>query len=476
MKMHPAEIAKEIRSYPFFKSFSDELLLQAATMIRSISYSSGNKILKEGESNKNLYFLRSGRVDVSLMGQPIATLGHAGEVFGEMSVITGNPIFTSISALTDVECFYIQVDDFTHVHPKDNDRLQVLLYRIYCVVLTERLMRTNEKARLFEILNKELHEAQNALERTVGGRVLLVEPDKKQHLPIRMALGSSRLELEIVNNADEAIEALGKSTYDIVLCEENCMRVLEEIEQKKMGVVPVLLTNRDACGNLDVLQGNRFVNYLISRDPEDRSVTIRYVLTALSKLLNKDIFGLEKYLSWGVEVQKRDVTGSMQRDELREEIYSYFKKMGVRSTVLDRVNTVAEELLMNAVYDAPVDIKGNSLYNHMSRKEEIQLETHQQSHLRYASDGLLLAISVKDPFGSLTKEVLVDYLMSCYNGSPGSMNSGKGGAGRGLHQIIENADLTIFNVRKGVRTEVICLFNVDGQKKPTQPTFHYFFT
>lgn len=72
--------------------------------------------------------------------------------------------------------------------------------------------------------------------------------------------------------------------------------------------------------------------------------------------------------------------------------------------------------------------------------------------------------------------MIVNYLLSCYNGQAGSLNENKGGAGRGLHQIIENAEITIFNVKKGVRSEVICLFNIDGQKKEAQPSFHYFFT
>jgi CRP-like cAMP-binding protein len=162
MKMHPADIAKEIKTYSFFKSFSDDLILQTSAMIRSISYSQGSVILEEGKPNRRLFFLRSGKVGVSLIGQVIASLTNPGEVFGEMSIITSNPVVTAIVAQTDVECFFIESDDFAHVHPKDKERLEALLFRIYCVVLTERLMRTNEKARLFEILNKELHEAQNA--------------------------------------------------------------------------------------------------------------------------------------------------------------------------------------------------------------------------------------------------------------------------------------------------------------------------
>lgn len=475
MRLHPAEVAKEIKGYSFFKSFNQDLLLQVSAMVHSVDFKEGDYLLKEGQPNDSLLFLRKGKVEVSLGGEIITTLDSAGEVFGEMSVITSNPASTTVKALSVVECFAIRSEDFAHVHPKDKDHFQALLYQIYCFILTERLMKTNEKARLFEILNRELHEAQRALTRGHGGRVLLVEPDKKQQLPVRMALGGTGVQLDLAGDAETARNFLKENKYDIVLSEESGVEVLKEVHDSKMSPYAVLLTSKDVQGNLKILENNRFVEHIISRDAEDKNATIRYVLTALGKLLNKDLFGVEKYLTWGVEVQKKAVTHSAQREQLREDMCAYFKKMGVRNTVLDRVNTVTEEMLMNAIYDAPVDAQGKSLFNHLTRKSEIQLETHQQSQLCYGSDGVLLAVSVVDPFGSLTKDIIVNYLMTCYNGTAGSLNSEKGGAGRGLHQIIENADLTIFNVKKGIRSEVICLFNIDGQKKEAQPSFHYFF-
>lgn len=475
MRLHPAEIAKEIKGYSFFKSFSDDLLLQVSAMIHSESFKAGEVVLQEGQKNDSVFFLRKGKFEVSLMSEVLVTLDVPGEVFGEMSVITKNPISTTIKALTDLECFVIRSEDFEHVHPKDKDHFQALLFQIYCFILTERLMKTNEKARLFEILNRELHEAQKALTKGRGGKVLLIEPDKKQQLPVRMALGGTGVQLDLVSDVEAARAALKETKYDIVLSEESCVSVLKEVVEGKLAPHAVLLTSKDVQGNLRILENNRFVEHIISRDAEDKNATIRYVLTALSKLLDKDLFGVEKYLTWGVEVQKKVVRSSSQREVLRDEMFAYFKKMGIRSTVLDRVNTVAEEMLMNAVYDAPVDAQGKPLFNHLTRKEEVQLQTHQQSQLCYASDGVYLAVSVVDPFGSLTKDVIVDYLLTCYNGFAGTLNDEKGGAGRGLHQIIENADLTVFNVKKGIRCEVICLFNIDGQKREAQPSFHYFF-
>ncbi|KYG66180.1 hypothetical protein AZI86_03725 [Bdellovibrio bacteriovorus] len=476
MKMHPAEIAKEIGKYSFFTSFNKDLLLQVATMIHCESFPKGSWLLQEGKKNTALYFLRSGKVEVSLGGEKLIELDQMGEVFGEMSVITSNLTSTSVKAIEDLDCFVLRSEDFGHVHPKDKDHFQALLFQIYCFILTERLVRTNEKARLFEILNRELHEAQHAIEKSGGGRVLLVEPDKKQQLPIRMALGGTGVHLDIAQDSATGFAYLKEHKYDIVLAEEACVDVLKEVQENNLSPFGVLLTSKNVQGNISVLESNRFVKNIISREADDRNATIRYVLTALSKLLNNDLFGVEKYLTWGVEVQSRPVVKSTEREALREDVFAYFKKMGVRNSVLDRVNTVLEEMLMNAIYDAPVDGSGKSMYNHLSRKEEITLATHHQSQLSFASDGVLLAVAVRDPFGGLTKDIVVNYLLSCYGGVAGSLNEGKGGAGRGLHQIIENADLTVFNVKKGVRTEVICLFNVDGQKKEAQPSFHYFFT
>lgn len=324
--MHPAEIAKEIKLYSFFKSFSEDLLLQVSAMIHAETFPVGTVVLKEGQTNQSLFFLRSGKLDISLAGEVLASLDTPGEVWGEMSVITTNPASTTVTAVTEVQCFVIRSEDFAHVHPKDKDRFQALLYQIYCFILTERLVKTNEKARLFEILNRELHEAQNALQRGKGGKVLLVEPDKKQQLPVRMAMGSTGVHLDIASDIESARTFLSENKYDVVLAEDSCVEVLKEVHEKQLCKNVILLTNKNVQGNLEILEGNRFVEHIISRDSEDKNATIRYVLTALGKLLNKDIFGVEKYLTWGVEVQKRMVSHSGQREGLREEIHDYFKK------------------------------------------------------------------------------------------------------------------------------------------------------
>ncbi|MGE3758200.1 MAG: hypothetical protein AB7H97_10610, partial [Pseudobdellovibrionaceae bacterium] len=215
----------------------------------------------------------------------------------------------------------------------------------------------------------------------------------------------------------------------------------------------------------------------ISRDDEDRAGTVKSLLTALTKISYKDIFGPQKYLSWGSELKEKVIKCSADREPLREEALSYFKQLGIRSTLLDRVQIAAEEMMMNAVYDAPVGPDGKSLYNHLPRTTAVNLKEAEFSKLRYGSDGNMLAVSVEDPFGALTREVVIKYLHSCYGGEAGSLNVAKGGAGRGLHQILESSDYTIFNIKPGKKTEVIGLFDIDAaiQKRESRPQFQFFF-
>jgi hypothetical protein len=186
------------------------------------------------------------------------------------------------------------------------------------------------------------------------------------------------------------------------------------------------------------------------------------LLAELLKDISSEKFdSLSSLLKSPDSVEKVHVTSAKKRHDLKDKMVVFLKGLKVRTTITDRCFLVAEEMLMNAIYDAPVDPKsGDSLYNHMSRKEDIILDPQQFSIFEYGSHNKIVAVSVIDPFGGLTREILVDYLESCYSGQAGQINekAGKGGAGRGLHQIVENSDLTVFQVKRGEKTRVVSYF------------------
>jgi hypothetical protein len=128
---------------------------------------------------------------------------------------------------------------------------------------------------------------------------------------------------------------------------------------------------------------------------------------------------------------------------------------------------VIEELLMNAIYDAPVDKDENSLYNNLDRKKKVTLEEGQNVKIRFAFDGLDLAISVEDLFGTFKNKTIIKYLENNYFKIDRDLNKnlGKGGAGKGVYMISENSDLVVNNVSKGTKTEAIVFFDLNPKKE-----------
>ncbi|MEO0337223.1 MAG: hypothetical protein AAF202_12575, partial [Pseudomonadota bacterium] len=306
-------------------------------------------------------------------------------------------------------------------------------------------------------------------------KVLLLDGTKKQQILAKMALGTTGAELKVARNNEEAEEAFHGSQYDIIYLDESMLDLAAQIQNRSPATNMVIMTSEDIPAAIQKLQKLPKMPNVVSRSLVNRSFTMKNIGTSLSKLASKDIFGLEKYLSWGSEIKEICVKRSDEREKYNETVMEYLGQLGVRSSHRSRVSQVLEEMLMNAIYDAPLDEAGNQMYNHLERTKVVELGPEHEATLRYGSDGIMMAVAMEDPNGSLQGKTILNYLESCYSGNAGELQQNKGGAGRGLHMIIETSDLVVFNLRPNHRTEVIALFHVDPKSVQDQdPTFHFF--
>lgn len=316
----------------------------------------------------------------------------------------------------------------------------------------------------------------NAEKSMSSKKVLLAEPIKKQHSVAKLALAGTGVQLTIVQTVEEAQLALEQESFDIFMFGEEFIGLTESARASNQNMEFVFVTSKDIPQYASILLQQKIFPNVVNRDEEDKQFTIKNFVTTVSKLASGNYFGLEKYISWGVEVKELEVTGSDHRAQVIEQMNNYFTQSGIRATNRERLSLVAEELLMNAIYDAPHDQDGKPIYNHKDRTEKISLAEAHRPVFRFATDGVLIAISITDPFGALDAPTLFAYLDKCYSG--GSLNDGrkdKGGGGRGLHQIIENSDLVVFNIDLKKRTEVIALFNADQKTAVDRnPNLHFF--
>ena len=75
----------------------------------------------------------------------------------------------------------------------------------------------------------------------------------------------------------------------------------------------------------------------------------------MQKLLRGDVFGLEKYMAWGAEVRSYTLDDARDRDAAVAALAKDVVAVGLPDRVGSLVSVIADELIANALYVAPVD-------------------------------------------------------------------------------------------------------------------------
>ncbi len=308
-------------------------------------------------------------------------------------------------------------------------------------------------------------------------RVLVVESEINEQINAKMSLGGTGVNFKVVSDLESAHEAIKAEKFNIICITHAFVELISFARGLGSECIFVFMSSEPISKHFSTLKQYPDLTTILARHPDDRVFTVKNISTTIRKLSSHDLFGMDKYLSWGTEVTELSIKSSNQREELIGKIEEFLISIDIRSGLRNKVARVTEELLMNAIYDAPTDADGKSLYNHLERTTPVQLKPTEYAKLRYACDGALLAISVIDHFGALTRSTILSSLERCFNTeSIGSYIEGKGGGGNGLFQIIQSSSLTIFNVQPKKKTEVIALFNINHQmqKISLHPSFHFF--
>jgi anti-sigma regulatory factor (Ser/Thr protein kinase) len=184
------------------------------------------------------------------------------------------------------------------------------------------------------------------------------------------------------------------------------------------------------------------------------------------KLLSGDIFGLEKYLSWGVKVYQAEVRSYEDKRVALVTVAEHAKQVGARRQLIAKIESVCDELLMNAMYDAPAARKGEPA-RVPDRPDEVPHDGR-PCRLRYACDGRYFAVSVEDCYGELRKPEIFDHLRRARSqrGRPRNDAAG-GGAGLGLYFVLASVTRFVANIQRGSRTEVVCMFDLRQSGRET---------
>jgi hypothetical protein len=182
------------------------------------------------------------------------------------------------------------------------------------------------------------------------------------------------------------------------------------------------------------------------------------------KLVSGDLFGLEKYLNPGSVIGQREVHDAAGKRAAIAEICSWAVGAGARRPLIHRIASVADELLMNAMIDAPRESQPTLAYDPNA--------PHHRALLRWGGDAAQLAISVDDRFGAIRQRDVIEHVRRA-RADRGRPNLGDPGAGLGLYLVLANVSSLVVNLDPQRRTEVIALFEL-GRRRKRNTSLHVF--
>lgn len=198
------------------------------------------------------------------------------------------------------------------------------------------------------------------------------------------------------------------------------------------------------------------VNHVVVGDALDEGVCI-----TAQKLLSGDLFGIEKYLPPDTPVNYLRLHDFEGRGRAIDTVLAYAEAERFRRQTRMAIGQVCEELLMNALYDAPVDEQGRQIFANVEPHARTSIDSPRPVSLRYAATEDLFAIAVRDRFGRLAKSTILAYIDKCLHAGSAEEQIDRKiyGAGLGLYMVANATATYVVNVAHDVATEVVCTFD-----------------
>jgi hypothetical protein len=202
--------------------------------------------------------------------------------------------------------------------------------------------------------------------------------------------------------------------------------------------------------------------------PEECSLGAKFqFFTAVTKLVEGRLWEVADYVETGTPIHEFTVSASAQKEVLIAGIETAIRGDSPEfATLRQRGALLADEMLENAMYGAPRGEDGNKLF----RKGELRRVLPRESIVfRFGYDGQTLAMEVADGWGSLSPDLVLNYLATNQDGGELSTDAG----GRGLFIIWRFFDQFHVIINPGRQTVVGGHVRVSSPLDPEAPKgFH----
>lgn len=172
-------------------------------------------------------------------------------------------------------------------------------------------------------------------------------------------------------------------------------------------------------------------------------------------------------------VQKSRIANSARKKATLEALGIMLEKKEIPKRIASSIIRGADELILNAVYDAPIDEKGKRYKHDLDRATDFSLNPHEEVEIELITTKSFLQVSITDSFGSLKKEDFLPLLVK--NFAHQEMDGVKElGRGLGLYQILNSGLSLQIVIEPGKRTRMNLFAPLVANVREFRDTFRFF--
>ena len=310
---------------------------------------------------------------------------------------------------------------------------------------------------------------ENTREAETPYRLLIVDDDSTIRLNLKDYLlfyhqAPYTLEIDEASTAEEAINRLQSSPYDLVISDINLpdkdgFNILKEAVLYNPKIKKALITAYELNNYMEMAKHDQVYNIITKTAPFNFS---ELSLVVDNLLLPENAFGLEKYLEPEAQIERLELQSSDDIMMAHGCLKDFFKSHGLDD--IDALAIVMIEAITNAVYHAPRQADGSQCYY----KGEVieQLPPQHRVVITYGVDSEKLGISIRDQGGSITADDIMYWLERNISG-----NSLLDTHGRGVFLIHRLVDRVVINLARGKQTELVMMHYLHEHSSENKPLY-----
>ncbi|RZA06693.1 MAG: hypothetical protein EOP11_09665 [Proteobacteria bacterium] len=223
------------------------------------------------------------------------------------------------------------------------------------------------------------------------------------------------------------------------------------------------------------LSRSPFFGSLLKREyPGDSQEMGQFYGRTLVSIHRKGPTALKNFLNASANIQSVTLTNSLQQKGIAAEVLKVGALLGSSPRMSARAALAAEETLMNAIFDAPVDAKGQRIHQKLSRTTKFELADKSRVEFEIGFDRLRMGMRITDHYGSLPRSTLLKHISRGTTSDTAILDAANAGAGLGLAAAYQTSASLFFRCQAGVRTDVLLFFPKAASVRGLKAEFRFF--